>query len=633
MCESIFNSIQLVYDSKYSKQYAASKLSSDLQAVRPNKNIQTNIFGQDNSSEDFVMGIVDKKFDLICPATDKKTHFVGEKHDQESSVPAFSQSDLSNLLHLLLAKCSKNCDMNDHHHSGAVIRDTGIPSCKENQSVCIENAETSPPSEIGSDSYYSLSLFKLNHSHNNQLCQEEITEESFNCERQQQQQSYYSSLAVSAYNCSENSINHQNNNAVSQNQSSSTHYPAECMNDTPNDSSLLVCSQSNTTKSINSVLSSLTSVISDIHSFPPPNQHHLPSSHKSLASYTSSHLPEHEDSSGLFISSSALPPSSSPLKKQLKYTGTAHATSYHNNISSSTSVYSNLSSCGSTTRLPSPSFHKLPNMFIRPSEYNPTEDNFYSKLHNRITNSMQQQGEKQYTTKEQLQYPTRIASISSYNGDNDDNTGVTTTGQKHPNLSFMNTDDFQLHSDESLSRKISASSENVSNAFLSKRINDEISSNHCNKRNTNACVLKEAFNKRITTTNTNTTTTTSTSSNNNSNNIPTQHTKNSNSLHVCIICSRQFSRSDMLLRHAHVHTGHRPFECTICGQAFSRSDHLSTHQRTHTGQRPYQCPLCYYSASRRDMITRHLRVHQRRGHIIPISEGERSKKFYFTAKI
>ncbi|GAA49559.1 early growth response protein 3, partial [Clonorchis sinensis] len=89
----------------------------------------------------------------------------------------------------------------------------------------------------------------------------------------------------------------------------------------------------------------------------------------------------------------------------------------------------------------------------------------------------------------------------------------------------------------------------------------------------------------------------------------------SGGLHVCPICSRQFNRSDMLVRHAHVHTGHRPFECTACGQAFSRSDHLSTHQRTHTGHRPYRCPLCSYSACRRDMITRHLRVHQRRGQL------------------
>ncbi|KAF8562915.1 hypothetical protein P879_09684, partial [Paragonimus westermani] len=92
----------------------------------------------------------------------------------------------------------------------------------------------------------------------------------------------------------------------------------------------------------------------------------------------------------------------------------------------------------------------------------------------------------------------------------------------------------------------------------------------------------------------------------------TSRQTNTGGVHVCTVCSRQFTRSDMLARHAHVHTGHRPFECSACGQAFSRSDHLSTHQRTHTGQRPYRCPLCSYSACRRDMITRHLRVHQRR---------------------
>ncbi|KAF6768364.1 hypothetical protein AHF37_09381 [Paragonimus kellicotti] len=92
----------------------------------------------------------------------------------------------------------------------------------------------------------------------------------------------------------------------------------------------------------------------------------------------------------------------------------------------------------------------------------------------------------------------------------------------------------------------------------------------------------------------------------------TSRQTNTGGVYVCPICSRQFTRSDMLARHAHVHTGHRPFECSACGQAFSRSDHLSTHQRTHTGQRPYRCPLCSYSACRRDMITRHLRVHQRR---------------------
>jgi len=80
-------------------------------------------------------------------------------------------------------------------------------------------------------------------------------------------------------------------------------------------------------------------------------------------------------------------------------------------------------------------------------------------------------------------------------------------------------------------------------------------------------------------------------------------------LHRCSVCRRSFARSDMLERHARLHTGVRPYSCRLCSQVFSRSDHLTTHLRTHTGEKPYQCPRCSYSASRRDMVTRHLRVH------------------------
>lgn len=55
-------------------------------------------------------------------------------------------------------------------------------------------------------------------------------------------------------------------------------------------------------------------------------------------------------------------------------------------------------------------------------------------------------------------------------------------------------------------------------------------------------------------------------------------------LHLCAHCGRSFSRSDMLTRHARLHSGVKPYQCSKCKQVFSRSDHLSTHERTHTGK-------------------------------------------------
>lgn len=89
-------------------------------------------------------------------------------------------------------------------------------------------------------------------------------------------------------------------------------------------------------------------------------------------------------------------------------------------------------------------------------------------------------------------------------------------------------------------------------------------------------------------------------------------TPDSQRQYECEICLRRFARSDMLTRHARLHSGVKPYACQVCGQVFSRSDHLATHQRTHTGEKPYRCSVCPYAACRRDMITRHMRIHTRK---------------------
>ncbi|VDQ09216.1 unnamed protein product, partial [Trichobilharzia regenti] len=132
-------------------------------------------------------------------------------------------------------------------------------------------------------------------------------------------------------------------------------------------------------------------------------------------------------------------------------------------------------------------------------------------------------------------YPFVITSIASptinNNNNNEDNKNMN-IAQNIIQLSSVNTDEYQLKNHKSSSRNTTNSNKKVTTTTISNNNNNSSDGNGSSA---------------------------STSS---------QHNKNSNGSHVCTICSRQFSRSDMLVRHAHVHTGHRPFECTICGQAF-----------------------------------------------------------------
>ncbi|KAK6586745.1 hypothetical protein PZA11_000035 [Diplocarpon coronariae] len=50
---------------------------------------------------------------------------------------------------------------------------------------------------------------------------------------------------------------------------------------------------------------------------------------------------------------------------------------------------------------------------------------------------------------------------------------------------------------------------------------------------------------------------------------------------ACRFCTRQFAKTEHLIRHERCHTKERPFQCSICGKNYSRNDTLIRHRRTH----------------------------------------------------
>ncbi|KAI0243410.1 hypothetical protein LSAT2_015894 [Lamellibrachia satsuma] len=79
--------------------------------------------------------------------------------------------------------------------------------------------------------------------------------------------------------------------------------------------------------------------------------------------------------------------------------------------------------------------------------------------------------------------------------------------------------------------------------------------------------------------------------------------------HGCSYCGKQFNRNDNMLRHQRAHSGVKPFKCSVCGKTFCHNISLARHQVIHTGDRPYSCDACGQTFSWKTSLTSHRLTH------------------------
>ncbi|CAH8436539.1 unnamed protein product [Schistosoma rodhaini] len=528
--------------------------------------------------------INDRIYNPDSSNTETKLSFNSENYEEAISTPCFDPNVGHEFLNELQSLLRNNCYSNGMKASDHQPTAMQILSHVKNSSLytCLGSSKSSLL-KINPNNQLTTPLLGMRNSVDKLLCPEVIKKNSVDASKpKHSQKSFCHSLAeTSISRISKDSIS--NNNTVNTTTTTTVSSPdflhsLNCSVKNPNirnstlNSLLLVCSQPCTTMSIDSELSTLTSSTCKTH-----KQQQYPSVETSV-SHPSSPLFKYRH----------------PMDDH-KFSTTSH----HSSLLSS--IHITPEKCFHTTIITSTT--PITTIITTNSKISEQTNTHQSHLPFTITSI----SPTQINT-------TNVSQISMFNDNNNSNDNNLV--QNYSNLQFMDIDNYQCKNSSNYKQTVSNST------------------NNCTTFNTFSSVPTLNSNKHSNTTSTTTTTATTNDTNKSSsiNSSLIQH-RTSNGLFVCMVCSRQFTRSDMLVRHANVHTGHKPFECTICGQAFSRSDHLSTHQRTHTGQKPYQCSLCYYSASRRDMITRHLRVHQRKGQIVSTNESGGALKLHFTINI
>ncbi|KAJ3384083.1 hypothetical protein HDU84_003206 [Entophlyctis sp. JEL0112] len=62
--------------------------------------------------------------------------------------------------------------------------------------------------------------------------------------------------------------------------------------------------------------------------------------------------------------------------------------------------------------------------------------------------------------------------------------------------------------------------------------------------------------------------------------------------------------------------------CTVCSKDFTRAEHLARHIKcTHEGIKEFQCPICFKMYGRQDERLRHLRMHAKKGETVRLVDG------------
>jgi uncharacterized Zn-finger protein len=80
-------------------------------------------------------------------------------------------------------------------------------------------------------------------------------------------------------------------------------------------------------------------------------------------------------------------------------------------------------------------------------------------------------------------------------------------------------------------------------------------------------------------------------------------------IYKCEICNKHFSQKENHVIHSFIHTGKNPYTCEVCNRMLSQGGHLNAHKLIHTGEKPYSCDVCSKTFPVREKLRRHYRIH------------------------